>query len=90
MCPHCTSDHLPQRLLLGHRHVRSLADHMLRAPDFEYPTSSKHGLLLWMVRPDLGLYLAATRETYDSRLNLLGGSFMDKCVCLYGHGKDGL
>jgi len=36
LCPHCTSRHLPQRLLLGHYHVCNLADRLLRAPDFEY------------------------------------------------------
>ncbi len=63
MCPHCTSGSLPQRLLLGHYDVRSLADRFLRAPDLEYQIPHHHGLLRWVVYIDSGLYLPATSMT---------------------------
>ena len=63
MCPYCTSGHSPQRLLLGHYHVRSLADRLLRAPDLEYPKTHQHGLILWVVCVDPGLYPVAARRT---------------------------
>ncbi len=62
LCPYCTSGHLPQRLLLGHCHVCSLADRLLRASDFEYWTPLQYGLLHWMVCLDPGSYLS--KDTY--------------------------
>lgn len=63
MCPHCTSGHLPQRILLGHCRVRSLSNRFIRAPDPEYQIPHHHGLLRWVVCVDPGLYLPATSGT---------------------------
>lgn len=52
VCPHRTSHHLPERLLLGHHYVGIVANCLLCASDSQYQVSRVHGLLLWLVRLD--------------------------------------